>query len=208
VIDGLLAPQRVLDRVAEALNRHLRADDAAEAQLRALAGRSVELRLGRLGVALCVAIEADGILLGTRSARAADVVIDGNLVDLLALARAHQAGESVPAGRVRIEGDLSTVRQLESALAALAFDLEASLARVLGPVPARQVARLVAGLRGFLRRAHASLERDLAQYLLDEQRLVPSVQEIDAFGAATLRLDTDLDRAAARLARLERRRRP
>lgn len=207
MIAGLLAPQGVLDRVTELLNRHLRADEAAAAQLRALAGRSLEVRLGRLGLNLCIAIEADGVLLATRSLHEADVVIEGNLADLLAMARAHRAGETVPAGRVRIQGDLSTVRQLEAAFDALSFDLEASLARVLGPVAARQVARVIAGVLAFLRQAHASLERDLAQYLLEERRLVPSGEEIDALAAATLRLDTDLDRAAARLARLERRRR-
>jgi ubiquinone biosynthesis protein UbiJ len=208
VIAGLLEPQRALDRVAEVLNRHLRADEAAAAQLAALAGRSLELRLGRLGVNLCVAIEADGVLLASRSLHPADVVIEGNLTDLLAMARAHRAGETVPAGRVRIQGDLSTVRQLEAAFDVLGFDLEASLARVLGPIPARQVARVIAGLLGFLRQAHASLERDLAQFLLEEKRLVPTASDIESFGADALRLDMDLDRVAARLARLERRRQP
>lgn len=205
MIAALLAPGRLLERVQDTLNELLRADEAASVQLAELAGRSVEVQLSRLGLRLCVAIEADGILLATRSVRAADVVLEGNLADLVAMARAHRAGESVPAGRVRIQGDLATVRQLEAAFDALSFDWEAGLARVIGGVPARQVARVLEGLFAFARQAHASLERDLGQYLLEERRLVPTAREIEQLGGDALRLDMDLDRLAARVARLERR---
>ena len=205
MIAGLLAPQRLLDRVQNAVNRVLREDEAASAQLAELAGRSVEVQLSRLGLRLCVAIEADGILLATRSLRAPDVVLEGNLADLVAMARAHRQGETVAAGQVRIQGDLGTVRQLEAALDALSFDWEASLARVIGGVPARQVARVLEALFAFARQAHASLERDLGQFLLEERRLVPTAREIEQLGVDALRLDMDLDRLAARIARLERR---
>jgi ubiquinone biosynthesis protein UbiJ len=60
-------------------------------------------------------------------------------------------------------------------------------------------------LFAFARQAHASLERDLGQFLLEERRLVPTAREIEQLGVDALRLDMDLDRLAARIARLERR---
>jgi ubiquinone biosynthesis accessory factor UbiJ len=204
MIADLIAPQRVLDRVAELVNRLLRDDEAASAQLAELAGRSVEVQVTRLGLRLCLAIESDGILLATRSAVPADVVLEGNLVDFIAMARAHRAGDAVPAGKVRIQGDLATVRQLEMAFDSLSVDWEAQLARVIGNLPARQVGRAVEGVFAFLKQAHASVERDVSAYLLEEAQLMPTALDIEHLGAEALRLDMALDRCAARLARLER----
>jgi ubiquinone biosynthesis protein UbiJ len=205
MIADLLAPQRVLDRVADAVNHLLRADEAASAQLGELAGRTVEVQVTRLGLKLCLAIEADGILLATRSATQADVVLEGSLTDFIAMARAHRAGDAVPAGKVRIQGDIATVRQLETALDSLSIDWEAQLARVVGNVPARQIARVIEGAFAFVRQAHASVERDVGEYLLEEARVMPTAQDIEQLGADALRLDMALDRCAARIARLERR---
>lgn len=207
MIADLLAPQRVLDRIADLINRWLKSDDAASARLLELAGRSVEVRLARLNLKLVLAVEADGILLATRSAGAADVVLEGTLSDLLAMARAQRTGTPVPAGKVRIQGDLATVRQFETAFDELSFDWEAELARVVGDIPARQIARAIAGASGFMRQAHRSLERDMGNYLLEETRALAAPEEIAQLGADALRLDVAIDRAAARLQRLEARRR-
>lgn len=207
MIADLLAPQRVLDRVADALNRWLREDEAASARLVELAGRTVEIQLSRLNLKLVLAVEADGVLLATRSASPADVVLEGSLSDFIAMARAQRAGDTVPAGKVRIQGDLATVRQFETAFNELSFDWEAQLARIVGDLPARQIARAVEGVLGFMRQAHVSLERDLGNYLLEEARVLPTAEDIAQLGAEALRLDMALDRTAARLHRLEARRR-
>lgn len=207
MIANLLAPQRVLDRIADLLNRWLRQDEAASARLAELAGRSVEIQLARLQLKLVLAVEADGILLATRSAGPADVVLEGSLSDFVAMARAQRAGDTVPAGSVRIEGDLATVRQFEAAFKELSFDLEDQLARVVGDIPARQIARAVDGALGFMRQAHRSIERDVGAYLLEESRVLPTAEDVARLGADALGLDMALDRAAARLQRLETRRR-
>jgi len=207
MIADLLAPQRVLDRVADVLNRWLRTDEAASARLAELAGRTVEIQLSRLDLRLVLAVESDGILLATRSLAPADVVLEGTLSDFIAMARAQRAGETVPAGKVRIQGDIGTVRQFETAFNELSFDWEAQLARVVGGIPARQIARAIEGALGFMRQAHANFERDLGAWLLEESRVLPTADDIARLGDDALRLDMALDRAAARLARLEARRR-
>lgn len=207
MLADLLAPQRVFDRIADLVNRWLRSDEAASARLVELAGRSVELRLSRLNLKLVLAVEADGVLLATQSAGAADVVLEGTLSDLLAMARAQRSGDTVPAGKVRIQGDVATVRQFETAFAELAFDWEGELARIVGDIPARQISRALNGAFGFMRQAHRSLERDMGAYLLEETRTLAAPEEIAQLGADALRLDMALDRAAARLELLEARRR-
>ncbi len=207
MIADLIAPQRVLERIADLINRWLRGDAAASARLAELAGRSVEVRLARLNLKLLLAVEADGILLATRSAGSADVVLEGTLVDLLAMARAQRSDGTVPAGKVRIQGDLATVRQFETAFDELTFDWEGEFARVVGDIPARQISRALEGAFGFMRQAHRSLERDMSAFLLEETRALAAPEEISQLGADALRLDMAIDRAAARLQRIEARRR-
>ena len=199
----MLAPQRGLEVIAAALNRLIARDPGLQAQLKPLWGRSLDVRIARLGWRVCVAVDADGLVLGTSSARAADVVLEGSLGDLLAMGRARQRGESVPAGRIRLEGDLAVVQQVQEVMDGLLLDWEAFLAQYVGPLAARQIARIIAGLSNFARQLHQSFERDLAEYLRTETGLLPASAEVEAFQLAVMQLATDVDRLAARIRRLE-----
>lgn len=207
MIADLFAPQRALDRVSRLVNGWLRHEDAARARLGELAGRCVEIRLMHLPARLVLAVDGDGILLATQSAGAADVVVEGTLADLVAMARAHRAGAAVPSGSVRIEGDLATVRRFAAAFDELAFDWEGELARAIGDIPARQVARVVSGALAFLRRVRHSAARDVGAYLNEESGVLAAPEEIGRLAADALRLDMAVERAAARVRRLEARRR-
>jgi len=206
MIAAFLAPQRALEGVATALNRVLAEQVVALAQLQALTGRAIDVRVTRLGWRVCLAIEPEGVVLATSTARPADVTIEGSLADLIAMGLAHQRGEAVPAGRVRIEGDLATMQQAQAAFAALDLDWEALLARYVGNVPARQIARVVQGLLSFGTRARQAVEQDLGEYLRTESRRVPAAEELDDFAGAVMRMASDTDRLAARIVRLQQRR--
>lgn len=205
MLHELLAPQRGLEAVAAALNKLIARDPGLQAGLKPLLGRSLDVRIARLGWRVCVAVEADGLVLATSSLRAADVVLEGSLGDLLAMGRARQRGESVPAGRVRLEGDLAVVQQVQEVMDGLVLDWEGFLTQYVGPLAARQIARVIVGLGEFLRTLHQSLERDLAEYLRTETGLLPAAPEVEAFQVAVMQLATDVDRLVARVRRLEAR---
>lgn len=202
----LLAPQRALELVAGGLNRLLARDAGLRAQLAPLQGRTLEVRVVRFGWRVVVAFEQDSLLLATSSAHPVDVSLEGSLSDLLALGRARQRGEPIPAGRIRLQGDLATVQQVQAVMDSLLIDWEGFLAQYLGPLPARQVARVIAGLGAFVRQFQQAVERDLAEYLRTESGLLPAAPELERFHAAVLQLAQDADRFAARVQRLQRRR--
>jgi ubiquinone biosynthesis protein UbiJ len=58
----------------------------------------------------------------------------------------------------------------------------------------------------WLRRAGDALRMNTAEYLQEESRAMPAPLEASAFYSDVERLRDDVERAAARLARLERRR--
>ena len=209
MIAQLLAPQRMLGLIATGLNRVLAGQPSAQAELAKLNGRVLDVRVSQLGWRVCVAFEDNGVVLATSSARQADVRIEGSLPDLLAMGRARHRGEPVPAGKVRLEGDLATVQLVQSVFETLALDWEAFLAQYMGDLPARQVARALTGLFAWLNRARVGLERDVGEFLRTETRLLPAADEVNAFAEEVMRLATDVERLAARLQRLRQRaRRP
>ena len=189
MIAELLAPQRVLGLIANALNRVLAGQPGALEQLRRLHGRTMDVRVAKLGWRLCVAFDEEGVVLATSSARTADVTLEGSLPDLLAL-----------------EGDLATVQLVQAVFESLALDWEAFLAQYLGELPARQVARVMLGILDWVGRTRVTFERDLGEYLRTEARLVPAREETNLLASELMRLVNDVDRLAARIARLQQRR--
>ncbi|MGD9603464.1 MAG: SCP2 domain-containing protein [Gammaproteobacteria bacterium] len=205
LLQGLLGQDRVLERIAEAVMRVLRTDSLASARLASLAGRVIAIRVDGFDATFYAAIDADRLLLATGTAREPDVMLSGRLTDFASFARARQEAQAVPAGRVQIQGDLATAQAVQRLLDELDIDWEALLARRIGDVAARQVGR---GLRhgiGWLRDARAAWLEDVPAFLTREQRWVPSAEEIEQFARDGMTLGSDVDRLAARIARLRER---
>ena len=123
----------------------------------------------------------------------------------LALARLGGAGDraGVLRGDVTLSGDMDVARALQKLLAAADIDLEEELSRHVGDVVAHQVGNAVRGLRRWGREALHRLELDSGEYLVEEQRLVPSRSEVTEFLDAVDTLRADLDRLEQRLQRVQ-----
>jgi ubiquinone biosynthesis protein UbiJ len=84
-------------------------------------------------------------------------------------------------------------------------DLEEHAARWLGDVPAHALGEAARAAGAWLGRAARALRADTAEFLQEESRALPAPLEAQAFYADVERLRDDVERAAARLSRLERR---
>ena len=80
------------------------------------------------------------------------------------------------------------------------------VARWLGDVPAHALGEVVRGVSAWLGRAGAALRMNTAEYLQEESCALPAPLEAQAFYSDVERLRDDVERLAARLARLERNR--
>lgn len=72
-------------------------------------------------------------------------------------------------------------------------------------MPAHALGQAVRGAAAWLERAGGALRMNTAEYLQEESRAMPAPLEAQAFYADVEKLRDDVERAAARLARLERR---
>jgi ubiquinone biosynthesis protein UbiJ len=189
--------------VEGALNRLLRLDPGSARRLAALEGRLVEIRLRAPALRLCLAGRGSSLQVELEPERAPDAVISGSALALLRSLNGPPGGRPL-AGEIDIGGDAEVAGALQALLSELDIDWEEQLSRVVGDVVAHQAGNLVRGLRDWSIDGGRTLERDLADYLREEGRLLADPRAVEAFAAAVDALRADADRLGQRLERAQR----
>jgi ubiquinone biosynthesis protein UbiJ len=104
---------------------------------------------------------------------------------------------------VRIEGDAEFANTISQLSKGLRWDAEHDLERFLGPIAAN---RLAGGARAAVSHATGAgrrLAENVAEFLLEERRVLIRPSSVDAYADEVNRLRDDAERAAKRIARLE-----
>jgi len=125
-------------------------------------------------------------------------------LDLLRLARAADLA-TLRGTDAKITGSPEVAERFAKLLKLARPDLEEHAARWLGDVPAHALGEAARGAGAWLRRAVRALRADTSEFLQEESRALPAALEAQAFYADVERLRDDVERAAARLARIEHR---
>jgi ubiquinone biosynthesis protein UbiJ len=186
------------------LNRCVGESTAARELLARLNGTSFAVHVEGLG--LTGVLHADGERLRLDSdAAAATATLRATPLDLVRLLRADGVS-GVKRTRAELSGDLDVAERYAKLLKLARPDVEEEAAKWLGDVPAHALGSAVRGLGAWLARAGAALRMNTAEFLQEESRAMPAPLEAQVFYADVERLRDDVERAAARLARLERQR--
>ena len=185
------------------MNRDLAESPRAASLAQSLEGRSLRVTAGSL-LSVRAAVQSGRIAL-LSDADAADADIGGPPLALLGLFNATAANPgSAPA--VQIRGDADTANRFRELFKLLRPDLETQVARLLGEVPARALAKFSVAALDWGRRALDSGRHNLAEYLQEESRDLVNRTELDEFLRGVDLARESADRVEARLAMLERRR--
>lgn len=185
------------------LNRLIGESTAARERLARLAGTSFAVHVEGLGVTAVLHADGDRVRVDA-DATAATATLRATPFDLLKLTRAEGAS-AVKRTEASLTGDLQVAERYAELLKLARPDLEGEAAKWLGDVPAHALGQAVRGAAAWLERAGAALRMNTAEYLQEESRAVPAPLEAQAFYADVEKLRDDVERAATRLARLERR---
>ena len=184
------------------LNRWISESTAARELLARLTGTSFAVHVEGLGVT--VVLHADGERVRVDAdALAATATLRATPFDLVRLLDA-EAVSGVKRTHAELSGDLQVAEQYAQLLKLARPDLEGEAAKWLGDVPAHALGDVVRGAGAWFTRAARALRMNAAEYLQEESRAVPAPLECQAFYADVERLRDDVERAAARLKRLER----
>lgn len=192
----------LLNPVVGLLNRQIAESTAARERCERLEGRTIAVRVKNTALAVAISVEAECLALNTLDIDDPDVVISGSL---LALARlAGENGEAlIREGRVELTGDATIAEDFRELLRHARPDWEEQLSGVVGDGVAHGVGETVRRAGRWGREARATMRANVSEYLQEESRAVPSRFEVEEFSKDVQRLRDDVDRLAARLARLE-----
>lgn len=189
-----------------ALNHALSLDPETQSKLSTLEGRSVQMHLRGIELALAVTVEGSRLKVGPAPERS-DLRVAASPGSLLSmLFRRH--GESLAPGKVDIAGDAELARRLEKLAGSFAPDIEAAFTRTFGEVIGVPLAKAVRDGLVHARETAAHFAQDGAAWLRDETQLAVAPGEVESFldDVDTLRERTErLDARLARLERLQRR---
>jgi ubiquinone biosynthesis protein UbiJ len=102
-------------------------------------------------------------------------------------------------------GDTDVANQFRDLLHMARPDLAEELARLVGDPLAHQFGNLARGFADFSLRTAESLSRSVGEYFTEERRTLPTRMEVEEFFSDVDRVTNDVERAEARVARLQER---
>jgi ubiquinone biosynthesis protein UbiJ len=135
---------------------------------------------------------------------AASATLSATPIDLLRLARSADLS-TLRGTLAEIKGSPEVAERFAKLLKLARPDLEEYASRWLGDVPAHALGEAARAAGAWLERAAYALRANTAEFLQEESRALPATLEVQAFYSDVERLRDGVERAAARLARLERR---
>ena len=110
-----------------------------------------------------------------------DTHVRGTIADFVELIGSTDTPSTLINGGISIRGDSAPLLQLIALLQTLSLDWEASLAGLIGDIPAHQVGRIVRNGLRWGKHAAGSLGRQVEEFLHEEARLLPTHAELQDF---------------------------
>jgi ubiquinone biosynthesis accessory factor UbiJ len=186
------------------INRALALDPITRDVLRQMDEIWIEIHVRGVESTCFAAVTPAGIVLATQPKQPTALRVAGTPLDLLALLRSED-NSLVFKQRVVIEGNTEVAQKLRNVLRSARIDWEEWLAKLTGDFIAHQLGQWVRSASSWTSETHQRRLHDAADYLQEERRVLPAPAELAHWmnGVDTLR--DDVDRAEARLRRLQRR---
>ncbi|MFL6551059.1 MAG: SCP2 domain-containing protein [Povalibacter sp.] len=187
------------------LNRNIADSSAARALCRRLEGKVLAVRFTNVPFGISFRSDGERMSLDTQVPEVASATLTGTPFSLMQLA-SPKPEVALRSGAVHIEGDAEVAQTFSELLKHARPDLEEELSRVIGDVAAHQIGNAARSALSFGRRAADTFAQNVAEYLTEEGRDLPTRVEADEFVAGVDKLRDDAERFEARLTQLERRR--
>ncbi len=187
------------------LNRNIAASTTARRLCRQLDGKVLALHVTGTPISIFFRGANESMQLDTTNPTAASATLSGTPLSLLRLAGARPEA-ALRGGGVHIEGSAEVAQVFSELLRNARPDLEEELSRLIGDVAAHQVGNVARSVLAFGHRAADTFAQNVAEFLQEESRDLPSRTETDEFIAGVDRVREDVDRIDARVRLIERRR--
>lgn len=187
-----------------AVNQVLALDPASRTQLAALAGNTLAIELQKPEFPVFISVYPDKLRLSPRHEGIATATLIGTPLALAGLLLQRQPLTTLQGSGVELRGSTGFVQALQKLLLQLHIDWEFHLGRLIGDVPTQLTADGTRAAGDYLQRAAQRVREDISSFVLEESRLLPAAAEQERFAEDIQTLTLRIDRAAAKVALLER----
>lgn len=199
-LDALFTP------LVARVNRTLAETTPARKLAAELDGKRFAVRISRSALAVTLAVAAGELKVDTGLDDEPDVIVEGPLSGLTRMVLAGGDMAALTDSGITITGKADLAQKFQRLLTLARPDPEEELAGLLGDAAAHQVGSALRQAADWGRRSSGIVAANLREYLQEEQQNIPSSYEMNRFTRDVQTLRDDVERAAARLDRLERRR--
>ncbi len=202
-INPLLIP--LLAAMEAALNQLFAMDPESFARLADFKGRIIAFHITDMDQWLYFFPDKQGMQIISHYEGEPDTVISGSLLAFarMALAEDQEKTRSVFKGDIKITGDMALGQHFQALFQQLDIDWEEHLSHITGDVIAHSLGNAARGVLGFGKQIFNSLGMDVSEYLQYETRDIASGPEIQHFNQQVDTIRNDVERAEARIKRLE-----
>lgn len=171
-----------LKALQKAINKAIMLDERMPAKLQALNDKTLEMIIMPLNVNFFILFKDSEIQLLDRYDGHADTIIHSNPIGLirLSLLPASKA-RSLFNDKIRLSGDIELGQQVKQLFDDMDIDWEGHLAHFTGDVVAHQIGSFVRKGMSFKKRFDESMRLNMAEYLQEELRILPSKNELEDF---------------------------
>ena len=182
------------------INAALLVDDISRARLGELNDKVIVIHETSFNMSIAVSIVSSTVQLLNQYDGEADVKLSGDYPSLIALLKSSDA---LYGSSIRIEGELGVAETLRSIVGQLDIDMESLVAPIAGGPVARQASRLFEAATSWFERTTQNAEHNTKDYLQEEVNLLVPPALATEFTEQVTQLREAVDRAEARLRRLE-----
>lgn len=190
------------ERIQAMVDRNVAGSPRARALLLELEGRSMRIAARYTPWRVTLSAIAGRLMLSRNAEGPVDATLSGTPIALLSMTR-EDPQDVIRRGDVQIEGDGQVAGIFQELAQLLRPDVEGELARVIGDMPAFGVGSLVRRALDYGRNVARTGAQNVGEYLAHERRALVPRAEAKAFLEQVDALREQVDRVAARVARLE-----
>ena len=192
-----------LKALQKTINYALSLDEFMPAKIAALDGKVLEIIITTLQVNFFIRFEQQQLHLLDNYENKPDTVIHSSPLGLirLSLLPASKA-RSLFNDKIRLSGDVELGQEVKKLFDELDIDWEGHLAHFTGDVVAHQLGSFFRNGLAFKKQFYESMKHNLTDYVHEELRAFPSLEEINDFFSDIDQLSLDVERLEAHLNQL------
>ncbi|OUR63123.1 hypothetical protein A9Q74_02645 [Colwellia sp. 39_35_sub15_T18] len=204
----LMFPQTLAASLESIINQVLSLG-SANSSLEKLGQKTLTLTLAELGFPLSFTVTSDiGVnnkaLLVSSLTERADCTINTSLTTLRELQAKQQLTELIKQDKLDVTGDIKVAQKFANMAQNLDIDWQSELANHIGDVATHKLMQLGKTIAAKFNFAATQIQADASEYVVHEQRLVITKNQIEHFNQAVNDVSKDVMALEARIARLNK----